>query len=251
MLKLLFPNYKNFKFFAFSESEPFDKLFSRPFVFKLLKGSPSHLVFSLTPINSNKPLYFLKAYQPRLFKRNRVKAFKNNFQKLQNKNIPLLIPYLLFYEIPLFSYTKKEAFYGGILFPYLEKGFLKRDSFVGEDSKILLKNLVELIFDIHEKEILIGDTKYTNFYYDPKEGFKIFDLDGVRILKKKPTTRERLKDLSSLAMTLEWNGFKDASLIIFEIYSSLIGTFSPEDKDFYKKCIEIKRKKRMKHLGLI
>lgn len=251
MLKLLFPNYKDFKFFTFSEVESLDKLFSRPFIFKILKRSPSHLAIFLIPFNSNKPLYFLKAYQPRLFKRNRVKAFKNNFQKLQNKKIPVLIPHILFYENPLFSYLNNRGFYGGILYPYFEKGFLKKDSFFKENSKILLKKLVKFIFDLHEKGILLGDTKYNNFYYDESYGFKIFDLDGLKILKKRPEIKKRLKDLSSLAMTLEWIGYKEASLITFEIYSSLIEPLSLEDKDFYKKCIEIKRRKRMKKLGLL
>ncbi|BAU23918.1 hypothetical protein THC_1553 [Caldimicrobium thiodismutans] len=249
MLEILFPEWKNFKFFVYSEAESPETLFLKPFSFKILKRSPSHLVFLLSPFNSEKPLYFLKVYQPRLFKRNRIKAFIKNLQMLKKRNIPVLYPLLIFYERPLFSYLKRHPFYGGILYPFIEEGFLKEELFFRENSQTLLINLVNFIFSLHEKGILLRDTKYNNFFYT-KEGFKIFDLDGIKILETSLSKKERLKDLSALAMTLEWIGLKEAGTLIFKAYQNLLGELGKVHYEYYTELKIKKRKKRERKFNL-
>ncbi len=252
MLSFLFPNYKNFKVFSYSKEVTLEDLFFRPFSLKILKRSPSHIAFILySHDNLEKPLYFLKSYHPRLFKRNRIKALIQNLEELTRRKVPLIFPLFAFYENPLFSFLKKTPFFGGVVFPYLERGFLRKEDFLKESSSNLLEKLTEFILGLHQKGILLGDTKYNNFYYTKCEGFKIFDLDGVKLLKSAPSTKERLKDLSALAMTLEWSGLKGTSSKILEIYIHVCGNISPDEKKFFLNCIEKKRKKRMKKLGLI
>lgn len=246
MLKDLFPNLKDLKIFYTSDPEGLRNLFLKPFSFKVLKRSASHLVFLLIPLGAERPFYFLKAYQPRPFKRNRVKAFVKNYERLQKRGVPLLHPLAVFLESPVLALLKKHPFYGGLLYPFLEEGFLTGALFLKEKAKDLLSSLVRFNLELHAKGVLLGDTKYDNFYLDAKEGFKIFDLDGVKILDRCPTPEEQLKDLSALAMTLEWIGFKEAGTLIFEDLLTLIPGIDTRALSLFRKGIERKRHKRLK-----
>lgn len=249
MLKDLFPDLKHLQIFYYSDLEELNNLFLKPFSFKILKRSASHMVFLLIPSGAERPLYFLKAYQPRPFKRNRVKAFVKNHERLLKRGIPLLNPLAVFLGSPILSLLKKHPFYGGLLYPFMEEGFLTGELFLKENSKDLLSSLVRFILELHTKGVLLGDTKYNNFYLDAKEGFKIFDLDGVKILDRYPSIEERLNDLSSLAMTLEWIGFKEAGTLILEDLVTLLPDIDTKALSIFKNWIERKRKKRLKRLN--
>ena len=249
MLQKLFPNWKNLTIVRYSlPLVALEDFFLKPFILRYQKSAPSHIILVLSSIENLKPLYFLKAFCTRPFRRNRLKAFLYTYKNISEKEIPLLKPLFVFYESQIIAYLKKRIFYGGILFPYIEKGFLSKELLFQENFINLLVKLVKFIFEIHEKGILLGDTKYNNFYYDEKEGFKLFDLDGIKFLERKPSKEERLKDLSSLTMTLEWDGLKKARDLIFDTYATLMKNISPHDKDFYLYCIEKKRQKRLKKL---
>jgi len=246
-LKILFPDFKSFKIFAFTEESSLEELFERPFIFKLSKKAPSHLVLLLFPLFEENPLYFLKAYHPRPFKSNRLKALYEALINLENLGIPHLKPLYLFYSSPLCALFKGKTFYGGVIFPFLKEGFLKEKDFLGEKGVRLLEELVRFIFSLHEKGVLLRDTKFYNFYKDA-EGFKVFDLDGIKILKKKPSKEARLKDLSALAMTLMWSGIANADKVIFKTYKNLSPEISERDFSYFIREIEKRRKKRLKKL---
>jgi len=247
ILKTLFPDFKSFKIFAFTEDSSLEELFEKPFIFKLLKRAPSHLVLLLIPFFEKSPLFFLKAYHPRPFKRNRLKALYKALINLENLKIPHLKPLYLFYVSPLYALFKRKPFYGGAVYPFLKKGFLKEKDFFGEEGIRLLEELVCFIFSLHEKGVLLRDTKFYNFYKD-ELGFKVFDLDGIKILKKKPSKEARLKDLSALTMTLMWSGMANADKIIFKTYEKLYPEISEKDFSFFFGEIEKRRKKRLKKL---
>jgi len=247
-LKTLFPDFKSFRIFAFTDEPLLEDLFERPFIFKLSKRAPSHLVLLLIPFFEESPLFFLKAYHPRPFKRNRLKALYKALINLENLKIPHLKPLYLFYVSPLYALFKKKPFYGGALYPFLNEGFLKEKDFLGEEGDRLLEKLVCFIFSLHEKGVLLRDTKFYNFYKDGS-GFKVFDLDGIKILKKKPSKEARLKDLSALAMTLMWSGMSNADKIIFKTYEKLYPEISERDFSYFLREIEKRRKKRLKKLG--
>jgi hypothetical protein len=54
----------------------------------------------------------------------------------------------------------------------------------------------------------------------------------------------RLKELATLAMTLEWAGFSLARELIWKEYEKLYPAFSEKDVIFFEKIITLRRKKR-------
>ncbi|MDK2862138.1 MAG: hypothetical protein PWP33_1341 [Thermodesulfobacterium sp.] len=250
MWTALFPNWNSFRFYFFSEEakEVFNQLKTAPFLAKPNKITPSHLNFLISLESSGKIDFFLKAFIPRFFKKNRVKSYLEVVKSFKKLEVPIVEPLFLFWKSPQVAFLKKETFYGGIVFPYLPKGFLGFKDFLGREG--LLEDLVRFLFGLHQKGVFIKDTKFNNFYHTNEEGFKIFDLDGVRVYKTPLDKKLRLKDLSALAMTLEWNGMKEATKRIWEVYASLYSGLIPKDFWFFSKQVEKRRKKREKHFAL-
>ncbi len=255
MWTALFLNWKLFKFYFFipDAEKILKKLENEPFEIKCIKKSPSHRNFILKFLSENSSYLFLKAFIPRLFKKNRIKKYFKAFKNLKNLNVSLLEPFFLFWENPQIAFLKKEPFYGGIVFPYIEKGFLKRENLFLDDKKEnlnhkLIKNLISFIFELHEKGIFLKDTKFNNFYYTSEENFKIFDLDGIKFYKKPLSKLERLKDISTLAMSLEWEKITNARALVFEIYREFFPELKEKDFEKFSQFIDKKRKKREKAL---
>lgn len=250
MWTALFPNWEEFKVFFFVEKDLVKNILHERFIYKLLKKCPSHVILLLIPINSCNPFYFLKAYYSRPLKRNRLKDFQQKIVQLKNLKVPVLNPLLVFYKTSLKALLKKEIFYGGLLYPYIKEGFLQKKYLFSrsEQSKVRLEKLVEFIFSLHEKKLLLEDTKFSNFYYKEEEGFKIFDLDGVKLLKNPPSPKQRLRDLSSLAMTLEWEGLKEIRENIFEYYSKLFPFLEKKDFTLFSEYIAKRKERRRKKL---
>jgi len=253
MWTALFPNWKFFKFYYFaSDAEKIlKKLKTKPFEIKCIKKSPSHKNFILKFLSENSPSLFLKAFIPRPFKKNRIKNYLETFKTLKNLNVSLLEPVFLFWKNPQIAFLKKEPFYGGIVFPYIEKGFLKRENLFLDDKKEnvnyrLIKNLISFLFELHEKGIYLKDTKFNNFYYSSEENFKIFDLDGIKFYKKPLSKLERLRDLSTLAMSLEWEKIVNARALVFEIYREFFPELREKDFKKFSQLVDKKRKKEKK-----
>ena len=255
MWTALFPTWKHFKFYFFTldAEKILKKLESEPFEIKCIKRSPSHKNFILKFFSESSPSLFLKAFIPRLFKKNRIKNYFKAFKTLKNLNVSLLDPIFLFWGSSQIAFLKKEPFYGGIVFPYIEKGFLKRKNLFLDDKKEnvnsrLIKNLIFFLFELHEKGIYLKDTKFNNFYYSSEENFKIFDLDGIKFYKRPLSKLERLKDISTLAMSLEWEKIANARTLVFEIYKELFPELREKDFERFSQLVEKKRKKREKAL---
>jgi len=257
MWTALFPNWKFSKFYYFtSDAEKIlKKLETEPFEIKCIKKSPSHKNFILKFFSENSPSLFLKAFIPRPFKKNRIKNYLETFKTLKNLNVSLLEPVFLFWKNPQIAFLKKEPFYGGIVFPYIEKGFLKRENLFLDDKKEninykLIKNLIFFLFKLHEKGIFLKDTKFNNFFCDSEENFKIFDLDGIKFYKKPLSKLERLRDLSTLAMSLEWEKIAEARALVFDIYKEFFPELREKDFEKFSQFVDKKRKKREKALSL-
>jgi hypothetical protein len=167
-----------------------------------------------------------------------------NLLELKKRDVPLLEPLFLFWKNPWLALLKDEPFYGGIVFPYLKEGFLTFES-----AKMFLTSLVKFLFSLHEKGVYLRDTKFNNFYYTNKTGFKVFDLDGVNLYSKPLPKKMRLKELATLTMTLEWEGLLLARELIWSEYAKLYPAFSEKDVIFFEKIITLRRKKRENHLA--
>lgn len=255
MWTALFPNWKTFKicFLTPEAGKILEYLLNEPFEIKCLKKSFSHRNFILKFLSPNFSSIFLKAFIPRFFKRNRVKNYFKSFKTLINLRIPLIKPYFLFWKNPQIAFLKKEPYYGGIVFPYIERGFLeKQNLFLNhQKEKInydLIKNLVLFLFSLHEKGIYLKDTKFNNFYYTSYEGFRIFDLDGLKLYKRPLSKFERLKDLSTLAMSLEWEEVENAKILIFDFYRELFPEIKEKDFKKFNQLVALKREKRERKL---
>ncbi|QER42690.1 hypothetical protein F1847_08030 [Thermodesulfobacterium sp. TA1] len=249
MWTVLFPNWESFKYYFFNEKakEVLNQLITVPLTFKNTKTTPSHKNFSISFGASENPEFFLKAFVPRFFKKNRVKAYLKVIKALKRCKVPLVEPYFLFWKNPQWAYLKKESFYGGVIFPFFSKGFLNFKAFT--ENPNLLDDLVVFLFSLHQKGVFVRDTKFYNFYHTEEEGFKIFDLDGVKVYSKPLDKKKRLRDLASLAMTLEWRGMNDAVKRIWEVYKRFFPGLTEEDFCFFKKQVEKRREKRIKHLA--
>ncbi|MCU4138139.1 MAG: hypothetical protein MW689_001710 [Thermodesulfobacteria bacterium] len=252
MWTALFPNWKKFKFYFFSKEAPqiLERLSTEKFNFEIFKRSSSHYVFILSSFKEKKPLFLLKAFRPKLFKTNKVRKYLRTLYKLRELNISVIRPIILFWENPQIAFLKRKPLYGGIIFPYIERGFIKKEDIFLDDKKEkvnyeLIKNLVSFLFKLHEKGIYLKDTKYNNFYYFEGD-FKIFDLEGIKFYKKPLFKFERLKDLSTLAMVLEWQKVKNARELIFYLYKQLYFEISEKDFGKFNCLVNKKRKKREK-----
>lgn len=255
MWNVLYPNWETFKvYFFIPEAERIlEYLQNKPFEIKCLKTPPSHRNFILKFLSEDFSPLFLKAFIPRFFKKNRVKNYFKLFKILKDLQIPLVEPYFLFWKNPQIAFIKDEPFYGGIIFPCIEKGFLKKEDLFLDSQKEkvnyeLIKNLVLFLYNLHEKGIYLRDTKFNNFYHTSYEGFKIFDLDGTKFYKRPLSKLERLKDLSTLAMSLEWEKIKDAKTLVLGFYRELFPEINKKDFEKFDYLVNLKRKKREKKL---
>jgi len=246
MWTALFPKWKNFRVYFFSKEAKatLDRLLHEPFLLKCEKISKKHRNFLLTFFSSTEPDLFLKLFLPYPFKRNRVKSYLKNLLELKKRDVPMLEPLFLFWKNPWLASLLDELFYGGIAFPYLKEGFLTFES-----AKMLLTSLVKFLFSLHEKGVYLRDTKFNNFYYTNKTGFKVFDLDGVKLYSNPLPKRMRLKELATLAMTLEWEGLTHARELIWNEYAKFYPAFTKKDVIFFEKIITLRRKKRENHLA--
>jgi len=241
----LFPNWKNFNVLFFKEEakDCLKRLKRDAFLLKSAKTPKSHRIFLLYYVPSRNPDLFLKLFIPRPFKKNRVKTYLKTFLELKKLDVPLLEPLFIFWENSCFSLLKKSPFYGGIAFSYLKEGFLTFES-----ASKLLPDLVEFLFLLHEKGVYLRDSKFYNFYFDKSQGFKVFDLDGVKVYKHPLNKEKRLKELATLAMTLEWEGLATARNTIWDAYSRLYPSLDQKDWLEFEKFISIKKKRREAHL---
>ncbi len=254
MWTALFPNWKTYKYYFTDNASKkvLEKLLKYPFTLKIIKNCPSHLLFYLTFFHSESPSLFLKLYKKRPFKKNRPKSFLKKYHSLKNLGIPVLPPTLIFFH-PRWSFKSySNPFIGGLLFPYIKEGFLTENSFSkgSVENSSLLPNLVHFLFQLHEKGLYLGDTKYNNFLYREKS-FLLFDLDGLKILNRPLTLRERLEDLAPLAMTLEWQGIENISQILFNLYKVLYPLLSRENFPLFKALVKKRLYKRFKKLNLL
>jgi hypothetical protein len=246
MWTALFPKWKDFRVYFFSKEAKanLDRLLHEPFLLKCEKIPKRHRNFLLTFASSTEPDLFMKLFIPRPFRRNRVKSYLKNLLELKKRDVPLLEPLFLFWKNPWLALIKDEPFYGGIVFPYLKEGFLTLES-----AKMLLPRLVKFLFSLHEKGVYLRDTKFNNFYYTNKTGFKVFDLDGVRLYSKPLPKKMRLKELATLAMTLEWEGLPLAREIIWSEYAKLYPSLTKEDFVMFERLIALRKKRREHHLA--
>ncbi|MCS7149120.1 MAG: hypothetical protein RMI93_00035 [Caldimicrobium sp.] len=208
------------------------------------------MIFLLRDPSQRKPLYFLKAYCSGILRGNRLNRLLKNLKSLEELKVPLIKPIHTIFKNPVLSYLRGEFFYGYAVYEYLEKGFLREEDFISSNRPnfALLHELVGFLYELHERGILLRDTKFNNFYYTEEEGFKVFDLDGVEITQRSPSLRERLEDLAPLAMTLEWIGFSEASKEIFRKYQWLYPHLGDEYISYFLKLVNERELKRFKKL---
>ncbi len=244
MLKLLIPNYQNFKVFPKDKQIFWEDFLSQPFILKLIKRSSQQMNFFLKSLDEEKNLYFLKLYLKNCIRSNRPKEVIKRLTKLEELKIPTLKPLLVFYQDSLFFCFLPNPLWGGVIYPYIEKGFLQREDFQGPLAKRILQDLVNFLFELHQKGVYLRDTKYKNFYLNEKGEFKVFDLDGIKFYEKPLTLKKRLKDLSALAMTLEWEGFKEAGETIFKTYQKFCPSLKESFGDYFFSQIQKRTWKR-------
>lgn len=246
MLRMFFKNLESYRIYTTLPKNTFNDLIEGNYVLKLIKKCPSHLALIVSSSKDQIPIYFVKLYQPRLFKRNRVKDFKANLDFLKKLAIPHLQPLVIIYHSPIKAIILRESFYGGIIHSYLSKGFLDEEDFLSNLSQgyRLIQNLVQFLYNLHQKKVLLRDTKYNNFYYKKLEGFKIFDIDGIKFLSREPSIKERLRDLAPLAMSLEWIGFKEATKIIFNEYQKAYTPLSQKAFTLFLRMVLERKSKR-------
>ncbi|MFN4132406.1 MAG: hypothetical protein ACK4GE_04940, partial [Caldimicrobium sp.] len=81
MWTALFPNWKTYELFLIhpAAKETLDKLFTQSFTLNLTKKCASHLFFTLTFFNEQRPSLCLKLYFKRFFKKNRPKNFLKTY----------------------------------------------------------------------------------------------------------------------------------------------------------------------------
>ncbi len=248
----LFPNWKSYRYVFLKEEGRtiLSFLLEHNFYLECQKIPKGQRNFILTFLENPEKRLFLKLFRPGTLKRNRPKAYLKAYSILQKISAPLLSPYFVFWKNPLLCLLLKESFYGGMIFPYLEKGFLFESSFIQslESGQNLLKKLLSFLYQLHERGVYLRDTKFTNFYYTKEEGFKIFDLEGISFLSSPLSTFHRLKDLAPLAMSLEWIGIPDVRESLWRIYKNFYPRLTVKDYLLYQRLIEEKKKRRERKL---
>ncbi|WP_038056766.1 hypothetical protein [Thermodesulfobacterium hydrogeniphilum] len=216
---------------------------------KIIKKGKSNLNLILIDFVKKEPLFFVKLYFAKPLTGNRLKKTLNIIEKLETLDISFIKPLALFYLSPLKAYIKRKSFYGGIIYPFIKTGFINKKKILEfkkqEKYEKFLNKLIEFLFKLHEKGVFLRDTKLNNFWYEKNE-IKIFDLDGIKFYPKSLSKKLRLKDLSTLAMSLEWVlENKSEKSQIFDLYKNL---YPLNEKDFltFTKFVENRYQKRLK-----
>ncbi len=122
--------------------------------------------------------------------------------QLAFRNIPVLLPLAA-----VQSRNPWKTIYGAVIFPWIKevqatKAFVKSALEGPEDH--FIKNISVFLWQMHERGVVHGDCKITNFVYSPeKRGqLMIFDLDATRI-EKKLTSAQRISDIRRIGLSLE------------------------------------------------
>lgn len=251
--KVIFKDWNNFKVYSVEETFQKNKaslndLLSSQIEIKSLKKCKSHQILLIKFLNQNRFNFVLKAFFTRLLKRNRAKHYLDIIRILDKLEIPVVKPLLIFWKNPMKAFLRGENFYGGVLFPYIEEGFVVETMFFKNHEKenldqFFIRNLLKFICEVHQKGVLIRDTKYNNFFYHETQGFKLFDLDGVKFLGRPLKKFERIKDIVSLAITLNQQkivSYEQIFKLYKEVYKDL------EDEDYEMFTYFIKRKSKNK-----
>ncbi len=192
------------------------------------------------------PKFWIKAYTKR-FKFLGGSRLERSFwgaYKLENRGLKTIIP---------LDYRREryEDFEGFIIYPYFSQARIswspRWNNLSSAEKKVLLRKLVRFVWEMHERGVLHGDAKITNFWLQNEE-IGIFDLDAVKFFKTLPPKKERLKDLATLAFSLIWFELKakeSLSREIFQFYAFLAGDL--EEKDFlrFKGLVEKRLQKRL------
>jgi len=196
------------------------------------------------------PKFWIKAYRRQgLTKFGRKGRLEKSFWGaycLQNRGIATILP---------LAYWREKGFQapweGFIVYPYLSE--VKTDWRIQwlerplEEKETLLKKLIRFIWEMHERGILHGDTKITNFALG-KDKLIIFDLDAVCFLKNLPSKGKRLKDLATLASSLIWFEPEREEIIcqkIFNFYAFLAGDLCEKDYLRFKRLVGKRFRKRL------
>lgn len=217
---------------------------------QIVKKGKTNFNILLIDYFKKEPIFFVKTYLSKIFTKNRVKRILEVINYLENLNIPVIKPIAVFYLSPQKAYFKKKKFYGGIIYPFIENGFINKNKILEFKQKNIyekfLENIIKFLFSLHEKGVFLRDTKYNNFWYNQEtEVIKIFDLDGIKIFEKSLSKNLRLKDLSAFAMSLEWSlNQKQERKNIFSIYSKLYPCLNVKDLNLFEKYVEDRHVKR-------
>ncbi len=217
---------------------------------QIIKKGKTNSNILLIDCFKKEPLFFTKIYLTKIFTKNRIKKIWKIINKLEDLKIPIIKPVAIFYLLPQKAYFLKKKFYGGLIYPFIKNGFIDEKKIFEFKQKNIyekfLKDIIQFLFFLHEKGILLRDTKYNNFWYEEQTGsVKIFDLDGIKIFKESLFKKLRLKDLSTFAMSLEWIlNQKQERKNIFLLYSNLYPYFNTKDLKLFEKYVENKHFKR-------
>ncbi len=155
--------------------------------------------------------FFIKAYRSSghlksfsyLFRTPRaIKTWQLSY-RLSYRNIPVVLP--------LAAVQAKNPWnklYGAVIFPWIKEAEdtkkLIRMALEREPDNHILKELALFVWQMHEKGVVHGDCKITNFIYGPRshKKFMIFDLDSTQILKR-AKDKMRISDIACLCRSLE------------------------------------------------
>ena len=219
---------------------------------EIIKSGKSNLNLVLIDFYNQEPLIFIKLYFTKPFTCNRSKRTLKIINFLEELKVPFIKPLGVFYMFPFKAYLKNKLFYGGTIYPFIKTGFITERKIVefkeNGNYKKFLNELVKFLFMLHEKGIYLRDTKYNNFWYDEERTLiRIFDLDGIKFYFKPLNKKLRLKDLSTLAMSLEWTlETSEERNIIFMLYQQYYAYIRNEDFLNFEKYIKKRLFKRQK-----
>jgi len=191
---------------------------------RLFSGKPEHILEHCHIIkNSRHTLcamlscksgnYFLKAYRSSgplkalsyLLRKPKVLKQWETAWLMRLRHIPVAPPCAALQKPNPWS-----SFYGALLVPWSEdaakestKKILRTALGTKKSRGIILRNLAQELWKIHQKGIFHGDCKITNFVLHPSGKLKeIFDLDSVRI-KTEIRDRHRITDIVCMCTSLE------------------------------------------------
>lgn len=160
-----------------------------------------------------KKKFFVKIYTNPNFQRTMLNLIRQgraerNFYlslELNRRSIPSLIPLGAWKKC---SFSKISE---GLVYPLQQNNLLSHKIFnllqkkENKTLEMILYRLTKFLWEMHERGIFHGDFKVNNLFVEGKK-FIIFDLDAAKIYKKGVPLNKRLKDLATLAFSLECIG---------------------------------------------